>query len=545
MRKPILLALSLLGLFDSLYLLWVYTSPSRPIVCLGSGCDAVRASSYAHLFGLPLPAFGVANYAVLALLILAEDLVSARLGRAIQYTVAGISGAGFLFSIYLTSLQAFVIHAWCAWCDVSALVVTSIFVLSLFELRQPLAPADPVAAMARVRTNFVLCVAALVVGVPAFILLSRHGGLPPVPQASAQELAAHLAHPDSHIIGNLGAPLTVVEFGDFECPSCSLSEETARQIRAQYGDRIRFVFRQFPLSKIHPQAEKAAEASECAAEQGKFWEAVEKLYAEQADLSVDALKRYARELGLDQSRFNLCLDSGETASRVNQDLADGHALGVRATPTFFIGQKRIEGPMEFAQFAQLIDQELANRAATTAGTSGSSQNAPVQPSPRASKSSAPAPAGAKAPEANAGSAGFFGSNPGGLFTSSQTSLGACSEAEANKKQPTLIGTAEVRQLLEATPKPLFVDVRPAKDYASGRIPGAINMPVENFAQDWSKLPKDKTIVLYESGHSSGDICAAGRAAGRALLEHGFSFEKVKVYQDGLAGWEKAGQPVQH
>jgi rhodanese-related sulfurtransferase len=70
------------------------------------------------------------------------------------------------------------------------------------------------------------------------------------------------------------------------------------------------------------------------------------------------------------------------------------------------------------------------------------------------------------------------------------------------------------------------------------------MPAENFAQNWNKLPKDKTIVLYEGGHSSGDICAASRAAGRALLDHGFSFEKVKVYQDGLAGWEKASQPIQ-
>jgi len=76
------------------------------------------------------------------------------------------------------------------------------------------------------------------------------------------------------------------------------------------------------------------------------------------------------------------------------------------------------------------------------------------------------------------------------------------------------------------------------------MPGAINMPAENFGRDWNKLPKDKTIVLYESGHSSGDICAASRAAGRALLENGFTFDKVKVYQDGLAGWEKAGEPVQ-
>jgi protein-disulfide isomerase/uncharacterized membrane protein/rhodanese-related sulfurtransferase len=543
MRKPWLLALSLLGLFDSLYLLWVYTSPSRPIVCLGSGCDAVRASSYAHLFGLPLPAFGVANYAVLGLLILAEVLVSARLGRAIQYAITGISCAGFLFSIYLTSLEAFVIHAWCAWCVVSALVVTGIFVLSLFELRRPLASPDPVAAIARIRTNFVLCVVALLIGVPAFILLSGHGGLPSVPQASSQALAEHLVRPDNHITGNLGAPLTLVEFGDFECPVCGLSEEAARQIRAQYGDRIRFVFRQFPLSKVHPQAEKAAEASECTAEQGKFWEGLDKLYAEQADLSEDALKRYARELGLDQSRFNQCLDSGETASRVTQDLADGHALGVLGTPTFFIGQKRIEGGLDFATFSRLVDQELAGRGATLASTTSISQSAAVQPSSQNPKSPAPAPTGAKAQDANAGSAGLFGSNPGG-FTTLQTSAGGCSEAEANKKQPALIGTAEVRQLLEATPKPLFVDVRPAKDYAGGRIPGAINMPAENFAQDWNKLPKDKTIVLYESGQSSGDICAASRAAGRALLENGFSFEKVKVYQDGLAGWEKAGQSIQ-
>ena len=544
MRKTLLLALSLLGLFDSLYLLWVYTSPSRPMVCLGSGCDAVRASSYAHLFGLPLPAFGVANYAVLGLLIFAEVLVSPRLGRAIQYAVAGISCGGFLFSIYLTSLAEFVIHALCVWCVVSALVVTGIFVLSLLELRRPLVLTDPLAVNTRVRTNLVLCVVALLIGVPAFILLSRHGVLPPVPQASSQALADHLLRPESHITGNLQAPLTLVEFGDFECPACRLSEETARQIRAQYADRIRFIFRQFPLSKIHPQAEKAAEASECTAEQGKFWEGLEKLYAEQADLSEDALKRYARELGLDQTRFNQCLDSGETASRVTQDLADGRAVGVRATPTFFIGQKRIEGPLEFATFSHLVEQELASSGAATASTTSPSQSAAVQPSSQTPKSPSPTPARAKAEDANAESAGLFGSNPGGSLSGLQTSIGACSEAEANKKQPALIGIAEVRQLLEATPKPLFVDVRSAKDYASGQIPGAINMSAENFGRDWNKLPKDKTIVLYESGHSSGDICAASRAAGRALLENGFSFEKVKVYQDGLAGWEKAGEPVQ-
>jgi protein-disulfide isomerase/uncharacterized membrane protein/rhodanese-related sulfurtransferase len=545
MRKTLWAALSLLGLFDSLYLLWVYTSPSRPMVCLGSGCDAVRASSYAHLFGVPLPAFGVATYTALVLLIFAEVLVPPRLGRAIRYAVAGISCVGFLFSIYLTSLEAFVIHAWCAWCVVSALVVTGIFILSVFELRRPFTPTDPAAVIARVRTNFVLCVVALLVGVPAFMMLSRHGELPRVPQASDQALAEHLVRPDSHITGNLQAPLALVEFGDFECPACGLSEEAARQVRAKYGERIRFVFRQFPLGKIHPPAEKAAEASECAGEQGKFWEAVEKLYTEQGDLSEDALKRYAAELGLDQNRFNQCLASGETAWRVNQDLADGRALGVRATPTYFIGQKRIESPLDFATFSQLVEQELASRSAATASATSPSQGATAQPSSQSPKSPAPVPAGAKTPEAAGESAGLFGSNPTALSSPFQTSVGVCSEEEAKKKQPALIGTPEVRQLLGGTLKPLFVDVRSAKDYSGGRIPGAINMPAEDFGQDWIKLPKDKTIVLYESGHSSGDICAASRAAGRVLLEHGFSFDKVKVYQDGLAGWGKAGQPIQH
>jgi rhodanese-related sulfurtransferase len=86
-------------------------------------------------------------------------------------------------------------------------------------------------------------------------------------------------------------------------------------------------------------------------------------------------------------------------------------------------------------------------------------------------------------------------------------------------------------------------VRPPKEYAEGKIPGAINIPVEDIPKRWSSLPKDRLIVLYESGKSSGDICASGRAEGRFLLEHGILFDDVKVYQDGLAGWEKAGLSI--
>ena len=143
------------------------------------------------------------------------------------------------------------------------------------------------------QSRFAVFALALVVGIPAFIWLSRHGEAPPVQTASPQALLERLVRQDSPVWGDPQAPVTVVEFGDFECPVCGQAEEVAREIRAKYGDRIKFVFRQFPLSAIHPWAEKAAEASLCAQEQGKFWPMTDKLYMNQTDLSVDALKRYA------------------------------------------------------------------------------------------------------------------------------------------------------------------------------------------------------------------------------------------------------------
>ncbi len=131
------------------------------------------------------------------------------------------------------------------------------------------------------------------------------------------------------------------------------------EIRARYATRVRFVFRQFPLTEIHPRSEKAAEAAECAGAQGKFWEAVKKLYTWQEDLSDDALKQYAGQLGLNQTQFDRCLAGGLMRDRVRRDLDDGFALGVRATPTFFIGRKMVIGPLSIDQFSRLIDSELA------------------------------------------------------------------------------------------------------------------------------------------------------------------------------------------
>jgi protein-disulfide isomerase/uncharacterized membrane protein/rhodanese-related sulfurtransferase len=544
MRKPVLMALSLLGLFDSVYLLWVYTSPSSPMVCLGGGCDVVRASSYSHLGGLPLPIYGVVMYAFLVLLVFIHPLLPVSFARWAEYGISLISGVGFLSAAYLTGVEAFVLHAWCIWCVVSALSITAIFILSLVDLSRPAAPLEAAQALIIVQRNFALILLGFVVAVPSFIMLTRHGSFQPTKPPSVETMETHLVRPDTHFYGNLNAKVTVVEFGDFVCPACRRAEESAREVREKFSDRIRFAFRQYPLMAIHPESEKAAEASECAAQQGKFWQAVDKFYANQSDLSMPALSRYAAELGLDQRKFVECLQKGEMAKRVMQDETDGRALGVHETPTFFIDGRRIIGVIEYKQFAQLLENELKKEGEKKTAS------APPASSPAPAKQKADAPrtidkaADPQVPSAHASaSMPVFGASLHNALAASQDSATACSEAEAKKQQPTMIRTPEAQELFKEGSHALFVDVRSLKAFRAGHIPGALNIPIDYFEREWSRLPKGKTIVLYESGRSGGDICAASRAAGRILLAQGFARDEVKVYQDGFASWSHAGLPV--
>jgi len=538
------MALSLVGLFDSVYLLWVYTSPSSPMVCLGGGCDAARASSYSHLGGLPLPIYGVVMYAFLVLLVFVHPLLPVSLARWTEYAAALVSGVGFLSSAYLTGVEAFVLHAWCVWCVLSALSITGIFILSLVDLSRPASPLEAAQALTIVQRNFALILFGFVVAVPSFVMLTRHGSFPASKPPSVETMETHLVRPDTHFYGNPNAKVTVVEFGDFVCPACRRAEESAREIREKFGDRIRVAFRQFPLMAIHAQAEKAAEASECAGRQGKFWQAVDKLYANQSDLSMPSLSRYAAEMGLDSREFVECLQKGETAPQVTQDVVDGRALGVHATPTFFIDGRMIVGPIEYTQFAQLVENELQKQGEKQA------EGAPPSGSPASVKKKTdlprtkgkPAAPHIPSPQASE-SMPVFGAGTQNALAASQDSATACSEAEAKKQQPIMIRTPDAEKLFQGGSQALFVDVRPLKAFRSGHIPGALNIPIDYFEREWSRLPKGKTIVLYESGRSGGDICAASRAAGRILLAQGFGRDEIKVYQDGFASWRNAGLPV--
>jgi protein-disulfide isomerase len=178
---------------------------------------------------------------------------------------------------------------------------------------------------------------------------------------------------DVPALGRSAAPVTLVEFSDYQCPFCQrFFQATLPALKKDYIDtgKVRYVFRDFPLDQIHPQARKAAEAAHCAGEQGKYWKMHDVLFGNQQALQPPKLSEHARALGLDGARFDQCLTSGRHAARVNQGLTDGRAAGVKGTPGFVVAKtvpgETVEGTLVFGAqpvevFRQLIDQLLAEK----------------------------------------------------------------------------------------------------------------------------------------------------------------------------------------
>ena len=159
--------------------------------------------------------------------------------------------------------------------------------------------------------------------------------------------------------GLVDAPVTIIEFSDYQCPFCKrFYDETLPQIQATYEGQARFVYRDFPLTAIHPYAQKAAEASECADDQSRFWDYHALLWANQQALDVASLKAYAAQLDLDTATFDDCLDSGKNAQEVEKDYSDGVSYGVAGTPTFFINGQQLVGAQPFSSFQAIIDALL-------------------------------------------------------------------------------------------------------------------------------------------------------------------------------------------
>ena len=168
--------------------------------------------------------------------------------------------------------------------------------------------------------------------------------------------------------GAAKAPVTIVEFSDFHCPFCRQVLPTLTQLDSKYGEKIKLVFRDFPIESLHPGATKAHEAARCANEQGKFWAYHDKLFATPPKSGPEIFKELAKEIGLDPNGFETCVNSGKYQAAIKEDIAEGNRVGVTGTPAFFINGRLIAGAQPLETFARIIDDELARVVTAESGT---------------------------------------------------------------------------------------------------------------------------------------------------------------------------------
>jgi protein-disulfide isomerase len=180
----------------------------------------------------------------------------------------------------------------------------------------------------------------------------------PPPEPSAPGPVTITVSESDHIRGNPDAPVTIVEWSDFECPFCSRFHPSVQQAISEYGDDVRWIYRHFPLESIHAQARPAAEASECAAEQGKFWEFADAMFAGQSQLGKDFYLSTATSLGLNDGQFSECVESRKYEQKVRDQEAAGINIGVRGTPGSFVNGIEVPGAVPYPQLQALIESAL-------------------------------------------------------------------------------------------------------------------------------------------------------------------------------------------
>mgnify|MGYP000891257719 FL=1 len=198
----------------------------------------------------------------------------------------------------------------------------------------------------------------IVVGMIAIFAFAGGGGSTADSNSDTVD-QSKLVRPDSHKAGN--GPVQVVEFGDYQCPACAAAEPNVQKLKEEMGDKITFVYRNFPLP-IHKNAMPAAEAAEAAGAQGKYWEMHSKLYTTQTEWEnlpnpVDKFAEYAKELGLDADKLKKDVEENKYVDFINQDKRDGEDIGVNATPTFYINGKKAES-FDYATLKSMVEEAL-------------------------------------------------------------------------------------------------------------------------------------------------------------------------------------------
>jgi protein-disulfide isomerase len=164
-----------------------------------------------------------------------------------------------------------------------------------------------------------------------------------------------------HIQGSSTAPVRLVEYGDYECPSCGQAYPIIKEVQKHLGDKLQFVFRNFPLTEMHPHAQHAAEAAEAAAVQNRFWEMHDYLYEHQQALDDKYLEKYADNLGLNLAKFNIDMSSHVHAGRIREDFLSGVRSGVNGTPTFYINEVRYDGSFDFETLLKTLRSAIRKK----------------------------------------------------------------------------------------------------------------------------------------------------------------------------------------
>ena len=162
---------------------------------------------------------------------------------------------------------------------------------------------------------------------------------------------------DAQTKGNPSAPIVLCEFSDFQCPHCKLMGPVLERVLDEYGNRVRLVYKNYPISKLHPEAREAAAAAVAAGEQGKFWQMHDKLFANQDHLTAADLEKYARDIKLDVKKWKS--DLAAAKERVEKDHAEGEKLEITGTPTLYINGRKYAGPLRFDELRDWVDEELA------------------------------------------------------------------------------------------------------------------------------------------------------------------------------------------
>lgn len=383
-RHRVALVIALVGLAFAVFTEVVHqqmgTGSALGTICDLGGivkCDMVIGSRWGRFLGMPVAVWGAGAFVAGAGLALPGALGGPS-PRIADLALVALTAWNVGFAAVLAYVMLGVIGYVCVFC-----LTMDAILLTWFLTVLPLARGDGRDA----RRGFAVAVAAAVLAVASGTVSAMYqpSAATTVDQIRATDAkfydaylklpvlpVAEIAGPARHVKGDPSAPITIVEFSDFECPACGQAFATLKTFLHDRKD-VRFIFRHFPLDEtcnplltkpLHEFACSAAVAAECAGEQNRFWEFHDQLFTHQQELDRDSLFRHARDLGLDIPRFRTCLDDPATMTRVKDDLDAGAKAEIRSTPTFFINGRHVDGMLDgpLMEWALIIERQALDGA---------------------------------------------------------------------------------------------------------------------------------------------------------------------------------------